>query len=39
MADAIIYRDGPGDARADLLTCDAHFAELPHVVYVAKGSP
>ena len=27
----------PIDARADLLTCDAHFAKLPRVVYVAKG--
>ena len=26
------------DARADLLTCDAHFAKLPSVVYVPKGA-
>ena len=38
MADAIIYatRDETG---ADLLTCDAHFANLPGVVYFAKTSP
>jgi predicted nucleic acid-binding protein len=37
-ADAIIFATA-ADARADLLTCDAHFATLPRVVYVAKGSP
>ncbi len=37
-ADAIIFATA-NDASADLLTCDAHFAKLPHVVYVAKGSP
>ena len=37
-ADAIIFATA-NDTRADLLTCDAHFAELPHVVYVAKGPP
>jgi predicted nucleic acid-binding protein len=26
------------DIGADLLTCDAHFAELPRVVYFAKGA-
>jgi predicted nucleic acid-binding protein len=36
-ADAIIFATA-NDARADLLTCDTHFAELPHVVYVAKGT-
>ncbi len=36
-ADAIIFATA-ADARADLLTCDAHFAKLPHVVYVAKDS-
>ncbi len=36
MADAIIYATAM-DNGADLLTCDAHFAELPHVVYFAKG--
>jgi predicted nucleic acid-binding protein len=36
-ADAIIFATA-NDARADLLTCDAHFAKLPRVVYVAKGS-
>lgn len=35
MADAIIYATAmEGDA--DLLTCDAHFADLPGVVYFAK---
>jgi predicted nucleic acid-binding protein len=34
-ADAIIFATA-ADARADLLTCDAHFAKLPRVVYVAK---
>ena len=37
-ADAIIFATAD-DARADLLTCDAHFAKLPRVVYIAKGSP
>ena len=36
MADAIIYATAV-DMGADLLTCDAHFAKLPRVVYVAKG--
>jgi predicted nucleic acid-binding protein len=36
-ADAIIFATA-ADARADLLTCDAHFAKLPRVVYMAKGS-
>jgi predicted nucleic acid-binding protein len=36
MADAIIYATAV-DAGADLLTCAAHFAKLPRVVYVAKG--
>ena len=36
-ADAIIFATAK-DARADLLTCDAHFAELPGVTYVKKGS-
>jgi predicted nucleic acid-binding protein len=35
MADAIIYATAM-EAGADLLTCDAHFAELPGVVYFAK---
>jgi predicted nucleic acid-binding protein len=35
-ADAIIFATAK-DARADLLTCDAHFAELPGVTYVTKG--
>ena len=35
MADAIIYATAM-DSGADLLTCDAHFANLPHVVYLAK---
>ena len=34
-ADAIIFATA-NDARADLLTCDAHFAELPGVTYVTK---
>jgi predicted nucleic acid-binding protein len=37
MADAIIYATAI-DNDADLLTCDAHFAKLPHVVYFAKGA-
>jgi predicted nucleic acid-binding protein len=36
-ADAIIFATA-ADARADLLTCDAHFAELPHVVYAPKSA-
>jgi predicted nucleic acid-binding protein len=38
MADAIIYATAL-DAGADLLTCDAHFADLPGVVYFAKSAP
>jgi predicted nucleic acid-binding protein len=38
VADAIIFATAAG-ARADLLTCDAHFAKLPNVVYVPKGAP
>jgi predicted nucleic acid-binding protein len=38
MADAIIYATAILHA-ADLLTCDAHFASLPGVVYLAKTSP
>jgi predicted nucleic acid-binding protein len=37
MADAIIYATMM-EAGADLLTCDAHFANLPGVVYFAKSS-
>jgi predicted nucleic acid-binding protein len=37
MADAIIYATTVAMG-ADLLTCDAHFAKLPRVVYIAKGS-
>jgi predicted nucleic acid-binding protein len=37
MADAIIYATAI-DVGADLLTCDAHFADLPGVVYFAKGA-
>jgi uncharacterized protein len=37
MADAIIYATAV-DLDADLLTCDAHFAKLPRVVYMAKKS-
>ena len=37
MADAIIYATTVAMG-ADLLTCDAHFAKLPRVVYVANGS-
>lgn len=37
MADAIIYATAIAMG-ADLLTCDAHFAKLPHVVYFAKGA-
>jgi predicted nucleic acid-binding protein len=35
MADAIIYATAL-DAGADLLTCNAHFANLPGVVYLPK---
>ena|SRR5271170_2554999 len=35
MADAIIYATAIAMG-ADLLTCDAHFATLPHAVYLAK---
>ena len=35
MADAIIYATAMKNG-ADLLTCDAHFARLPGVVYFAK---
>lgn len=38
MADAIIYATAM-NAGADFLTCDAHFANLPGVVYFAKSSP
>ncbi len=38
MADAVIYATAM-EAGADLLTCDAHFANLPCVVYFAKSSP
>ncbi len=37
MADAIIYATAVA-VGADLLTCDAHFAKLPQVVYFPKGS-
>ena len=36
MADSIIYATAV-DSGADLLTRDAHFADLPGVVYLAKG--
>lgn len=35
MADAIIYATAV-EVGADLLTCDAHFAELPRVRYLPK---
>ena len=38
MADAIIYATAL-ESGADLLTCDAHFADLPAVVYFAKSAP
>jgi predicted nucleic acid-binding protein len=38
MADAIVYATAR-EAGADLLTCDAHFAKLPGVVYFAKSPP
>jgi predicted nucleic acid-binding protein len=38
MADAVIYATAM-NAGADLLTCDAHFANLPDVVCFAKSSP
>ena len=34
-ADAIVYATAL-QANADLLTCDAHFKDLPHVIYLAK---
>lgn len=37
MADAIIYATAL-DAGADLLTCDAHFKDLPGIIYLAKGA-
>jgi predicted nucleic acid-binding protein len=37
MADAVVYATAVASG-ADVLTCDAHFAKLPHVVYLAKGS-
>ena len=37
MADAIIYATAMA-AGADLLTCDAHFADLPHVVHLPRGA-
>ena len=37
MADAIIYATALAMG-ADLLTCDAHFAKLPHVVHLTKGA-
>jgi predicted nucleic acid-binding protein len=37
MADAIIFATAK-DARADLITCDAHFAELPGVIYFRKNA-
>jgi len=36
-ADAIIYATAI-DTGADLLTCDAHFVDLPGVVYFAKDA-
>ncbi|WP_158816208.1 type II toxin-antitoxin system VapC family toxin [Methylocapsa sp. S129] len=38
MADAVIYATAI-ESGADLLTCDAHFAGLPHVVHFAKSAP
>jgi predicted nucleic acid-binding protein len=38
MADAIIYATAL-ELGADLLTCDAHFAKLPGVVYLDKSAP
>jgi predicted nucleic acid-binding protein len=38
MADAMIYASAI-EAGADLLTCDAHFANLPSVVYFPKTAP
>lgn len=37
MADAIIYATAQAHD-ADLLTCDAHFAGLPGVLYIEKSS-
>ena len=38
MADALIYACAI-ETGADLLTCDAHFAHLPGVVYFPKTAP
>jgi len=35
MADAVIYATAI-EHNADVLTCDAHFADLPGVVYFPK---
>lgn len=35
-ADAVIYATAR-EHRADLLTCDAHFKNLPGVIYIAKS--
>ena len=37
LADSLIYATAM-DAGAGLLTCDAHFAKLPGVVYFAKNA-
>jgi hypothetical protein len=37
MADAIVYATAVASG-ADLLTCAAHFADLPSVVYFAKDA-
>jgi predicted nucleic acid-binding protein len=37
MADAIVYATAV-DMGADVLACDAHFSELAHVLYLAKGA-
>ena len=36
MADAVIFATAK-ETQADLLTCDAHFAELPGVIYFEKS--
>ncbi len=38
LADAVIYATAI-EHGADLLTCDAHFANLPGVVYFPKSAP
>ncbi|MGD9816883.1 MAG: type II toxin-antitoxin system VapC family toxin [Hyphomonadaceae bacterium] len=38
LADAIVYATARA-YDADLLTCDAHFKDLPHVILIEKQTP